>query len=333
MNRFEKAAYGGYFPEGEYDRWLDGGPAYGLDKQKMIDLTRLFAAEAAKRKAILKFYSDMYSTDMYSPDEAIKRISASKDPNDFDEADTLPNYYDLEYPRKPRSGILEHLRLKSPGYITDWGQEGHPMEAVDKALSQASSIKKAAEFGAMMGKVAADTWTASNAGDWLPKGNQVAQQPRWTADNLPRPAPINGVSYTDRENDIYKTRQEMHRKAEAVRAAAGAYGPGTARGVMIQGKVQPGATFEPQRGVQGGQQAAPLTAAQNWKQRVAEHDRAQAARQKGTDKEIQSSSWTSPNAASFLPRSGSNIQNSPAPTNVAPRTSSIMESSTPKRLP
>jgi hypothetical protein len=229
-----------------------------------------------------------------------------------------------------------------------------------------SRFEKAAEFGAMMGKAAADTWTASNAGDWLPKGNQVAQQPRWTADNLPKGPPMNGVSYTDRENDIYKSRQELYRKAEAVRAAAGAYGPGVSKGVMIQGKVQPGATFEPQRGVQGGQQAAPsipaevwnqqiakynegqaarqrgvqggqqsapLTAAQKWKQRVAEHDRAQAARQKGTDKEIQSSSWTSPNAASFLPKPGLNIQNSPAPVNAAPRTSSIMESSTPKRLP
>ena len=196
-----------------------------------------------------------------------------------------------------------------------------------------SRFEKAAEFGAMMGKAAADTWTASNAGDWLPKGNQVAQQPRYTADNLPKGPPMNGVSYTDRENDIYKSRQELYRKAEAVRAAAGAYGPGVSKGVMIQGKVQPGATFEPQRGVQGGQQAAPLTAAQKWKQRVAEHDRAQAARQKGTDKEIQSSSWTSPNAASFLPKPGLNIQNSPAPVNAAPRTSSIMESSTPKRLP
>ena len=229
-----------------------------------------------------------------------------------------------------------------------------------------SRFEKAAEFGAMMGKAAADTWTASNAGDWLPKGNQVAQQPRYTADNLPKGPPMNGVSYTDRENDIYKSRQELYRKAEAVRAAAGAYGPGVSKGVMIQGKVQPGATFEPQRGVQGGQQAAPsipaevwnqqiakynegqaarqrgvqggqqaapLTAAQKWKQRVAEHDRAQAARQKGTDKEIQSSSWTSPNAASFLPKPGLNIQNSPAPVNAAPRTSSVMESSTPKRLP
>ena len=229
-----------------------------------------------------------------------------------------------------------------------------------------SRFEKAAEFGAMMGKAAADTWTASNAGDWLPKGNQVAQQPRYTADNLPKGPPMNGVSYTDRENDIYKSRQELYRKAEAVRAAAGAYGPGVSKGVMIQGKVQPGATFEPQRGVQGGQQAAPsipaevwnqqiakynegqaarqrgvqggqqaapLTAAQKWKQRVAEHDRAQAARQKGTDKEIQSSSWTSPNAASFLLKPGLNIQNSPAPVNAAPRTSSIMESSTPKRLP
>ena len=84
MNRFEKAAYGGSFDEGEYDRWVDGGPAFGLDKQKMIELTRLFANEAAKRKAILKFYSSKYSPDMYSPDEAIKRIAASKDPNDFE---------------------------------------------------------------------------------------------------------------------------------------------------------------------------------------------------------------------------------------------------------
>ena len=186
MNRFEKAAYGGSFDEGEYDRWVDGGPAWGLDKQKMIDLTRLFAEEAAKRKATLQFYSGKYSPDMYSPDEAIKRISASKDPNDFDD-DTLPNYYNLEYPRKPRSGILEHLRLKTPDYITDWGPEGHPMEAVNKALSPLSSIKKAAEtttriklaeqFGKTIGQAA-----GNSAVNQRGNGNLMKQPPKFKSD-------------------------------------------------------------------------------------------------------------------------------------------------------
>lgn len=235
-----------------------------------------------------------------------------------------------------------------------------------------NKLEKAAAFGAMMGKMAAEdtwtapnagdflpkgnkpagnTWTAPNAGDWLPKGSQPAQQPRYTADNLPRPAPIDGKAYSYRENDIYKTRQDMHRKADAVRSAAGAYGPGTATGTMRQGVVQPGATFTPQGqqpasnnidwssvttqgGVQGNPQAATSTPMQRWNQRVSEHHKAQALKDKGTDREIQSSSYTNPNAASFLPKPGSNTKSSPAPTNVAPKPASspVIESKTPKKL-
>jgi hypothetical protein len=197
-------------------------------------------------------------------------------------------------------------------------------------------LEKAAAFGAMMGKLAAgDTWTAPNAGDFLPKVNQPAQQPRYTADNLPRPAPIDGKAYSYRENDIYKTRQDMHRKADAVRSAAGAYGPGTSTGTIRQGGVvQPGATFTPQGGAQGSPQAAPSTAMQRWKNQVSEHHKAQALKDKGTDREIQSSSYTNPNAASFLPKPKSNTQGSPAPTNVAPKPASspVIESKTPKKL-
>jgi hypothetical protein len=195
-------------------------------------------------------------------------------------------------------------------------------------------LEKAAAFGAMMGKLAAgdtwtapnagdflpkgnqpagNTWTAPNAGDWLPKGNQPAQQPRYTADNLPRPAPLDGSAYSARENDIYKTRQDMHRKADAVRSAAGAYGSGTSTGTIRQGVVQPGATFTPQGGTQGSPQAAPPTAMQRWKNQVSEHHKAQALKDKGTDREIQSSSYTNPNAPK-------------------PATAPVMESKTPKRL-
>lgn len=151
MNRFEKAAYGGDDEYGEYDRWSDGGPAWGLNKQKMIDMTRLFAAEAARRKAQLQFHSDRYGADMYSPEEAVKRISAVANDKDLDDVENLPNYYNLQYPLKPRSGILETLRLKSPGPIDDWGPDGHPMEAVNRALmgmrSRSGSLKKAAYVG------------------------------------------------------------------------------------------------------------------------------------------------------------------------------------------
>lgn len=195
-------------------------------------------------------------------------------------------------------------------------------------------LEKAAAFGARMGKMAGETWTAPNAGDFLPKGGQPAQPSRYTADNLPRPAPLNGTSYSARENDIYKSRQDLKSKADAVRSAAGAYGPGTATGVIREGVVQPGATFKPQGSAQGSPQGAPSTAMQRWNQRVSDNAKAQALKQKGTEKEIQSSSWTNPNAASFLPKPGPNIQSVPAPANAAPRpvSSPVIESKTPKKL-
>jgi hypothetical protein len=78
--------------------------------------------------------------------------------------------------------------------------------------------------------------------------------------------------------------------------------------------VQPGATFTPQGGANGSPQGSSSTAMQRWKQRVSDNSKAQALKDKGTDREIQSSSWTSPNAASFLPKP-------------------VIESKTPSRLP
>jgi len=182
MNRFEKAAYGGADEHGEYDRWYDGGPAFGLSKQKMIDMTRLFAAEAARRKAQLQFHSDRYGDDMFSPEEAVKRIGAVNRPDRIDDEEA-PNYYSLQYPLKPRSGILETLRLKSPGPIDDWGPEGHPMESVNRSLmgmrSRSGSLKKAAAFGAMMGKRAAYA-TPSN----------FSAKPAYNPDVLNGPNPV-----------------------------------------------------------------------------------------------------------------------------------------------
>ena len=59
MSNFNKLAYGAYFDEGEYDRWLDGGQAYGFNKNDAVRLTKLFADEAAKRKAKLMFMVDL----------------------------------------------------------------------------------------------------------------------------------------------------------------------------------------------------------------------------------------------------------------------------------
>jgi len=196
MNRFEKAAYGGDDEYGEYDRWADGGPAWGLNKQKMIDLTRLFTAEAARRKAQLLFHADRDMRDMFTPEEAIKRISAAPNDKDLDDVENLPNYYSLQYPLKPRSGILETLRLKSPGPIDDWGPEGNPMEAVNRSLmgmrSRSGSLKKAAAFGAMMGKRAAYA-TPSNfsAGDHHVDLNGPNPVPDDPTQGFARFAPIN----------------------------------------------------------------------------------------------------------------------------------------------
>lgn len=207
MSRFEKAAYGGEDEHGEYDRWYDGGPAFGLGKQKMIDMTRLFAAEAARRKAQLQFHSDRYGDDMFSPEEAVKRIGAVNRPERIDDEEA-PNYYSLQYPLKPRSGILETLRLKSPGPIDDWGPEGHPMEAVNKALmgmrSSSGSLKKAAAFGAMMGKRAADPRILNAPYSKSPNSDGVTQ-----AANSPAQDARMRSSHADAEAELFGLRAPL----------------------------------------------------------------------------------------------------------------------------
>lgn len=101
-------------------------------------------------------------------------------------------------------------------------------------------LEKAAAFGAMMGKIAAE-----GAPTGMPP---QPQRPMYTADTLPRGAPLDGVGYSARENDIYKSRQDLYRKGEQLRAATGGTGLGTSKGVIKGGVVQPGATFTPQAG-------------------------------------------------------------------------------------
>ena len=199
MSNFNKLAYGAYFDEGEYDRWLDGGQAYGFNKNDAVRLTKLFADEAAKRKAKLMFHSKKYDSDVFSPEEAIKRLQAVTDKDllssSYDAIDKLPNYYDLTYPRKPRSGLLEYLRLRTPGVIESWGPEGHPMGAVNKEVERLSKktagtldlrFNKAAAFGARMGrlsfiKMAADPNTGG------------APSPKMPAPQLPQNTDFQGM--------------------------------------------------------------------------------------------------------------------------------------------
>jgi hypothetical protein len=358
MNRLEKAAgfgsmmgkQAGLFwkkldkPVGIKSQW---GPHNGvtemrLDAERTMEprlLTRLFSSPE-------KDYDHLFSVMKDMAEHEDSELSSTPMGRAMFASHLLPKWYPDRYKQEGDSPIGNEDVFEDSVYPAFSSQLKAPP-------TTPMTAKKAAAFGAMMGKLAAgDTWTAPNAGDFLPKGNQPAQQPRYTADNLPRPAPIDGKAYSYRENDIYKTRQDMHRKADAVRFAAGAYGPGTATGTIREGVVvQPGATFTPQGqqpasnnidwssvttqgGVQGNPQAATSTPMQRWNQRVSEHHKAQALKDKGTDREIQSSSYTNPNAASFLPKPGSNIQNSPAPTNVAPKPASspVIESKSPKRL-
>lgn len=83
-------------------------------------------------------------------------------------------------------------------------------------------LEKAAAFGAMMGKLAAEV----------------------AAPQTPQPSA--------RDIEIYKARMELQRKGQMARQAAGGNGaPGTSRATMKGGVIQPGATFTPQ-----GQQPA-----------------------------------------------------------------------------
>ena len=167
MNRFEKAAYGGSIdgsrglPGAQWDRWMDMGYPSGLSPARAAALTRVFADEAAKANAKLTFQSQRYYGDHYSPEEAIERLLSPSDDQDY--RHIVPNYYELETPKNPRSGILEHLRLKSPTYAPDWSGKTHPMQQLDLAYKELekmdnsdnemrSKLKKAAAFGTMMGK-------------------------------------------------------------------------------------------------------------------------------------------------------------------------------------
>ena len=135
MDRFEKAAYG-YRGDGsngrpgeESDRWMDMGLPAGLRPARAAALTRVFADEAAKANAKLTFQSQRYFGDHYSPEEAIDRLLSPSDDPDY--RHIVPNYYALETPKNPRSGILEHLRLKAPTYAPDWSGKIHPMQRLD----------------------------------------------------------------------------------------------------------------------------------------------------------------------------------------------------------
>lgn len=195
MNRFEKAAYGGSddgfagLPGVEWERWMDGGYPDMLSPTRAAELTRLFADEAAKARAKLTFQSQRYYGDEYSPEEAIKRILSPKiDPDYYD---NTPNYYTLETPQNPRSGILEHLRLRSPKYAPVWNDDDvHPMRRVDETFKKLEkmdeddkrngpNLKKAAAFGAMMGKRAAYA-TPSN----------FSAKPAYNPDVLNGPNPV-----------------------------------------------------------------------------------------------------------------------------------------------
>ena len=147
----EKAAYGGSDAGHEYDRWLDSGPAYDdrpLDqsRQRIIDMTRTLADAAKARGGNVKFYGERYGdpSSMYSADEAVKRLMAAKEIDDTNES-SMPNYYSMEHPRKPRSGLAELLRLKTPAYMERdeaFPAGTHPLEVINKKYFNGPATEK-----------------------------------------------------------------------------------------------------------------------------------------------------------------------------------------------
>ena len=152
----EKLAYGGGDTGYEYDRWLDGGPAYDdkpLDqsRQRIIDMTKTLSDAAKARGADVKFYGEQYAdpSSMYSADEAVKRLMAAKQIDDTNES-SMPNYYSMEHPRKPRAGLAELLRLKTPAYMERdeaFPAGTHPLEVIHdkyfkKPKTDASTYKE-----------------------------------------------------------------------------------------------------------------------------------------------------------------------------------------------
>lgn len=159
----EKSAYGGSDTGYEYDRWLDGGPAYDdrplhRSRKRIIDMTKTLADAAKARGADVKFYGEQYAdpSSMYSADEAIKRLMAAKQIDDTNES-SMPNYYSMEHPRKARAGLAELLRLKTPDYMERdeaFPAGTHPLDVITEKYFKKPKIEK--ESGELNMQTAAD---------------------------------------------------------------------------------------------------------------------------------------------------------------------------------
>lgn len=159
----EKSAYGGSDTGYEYDRWLDGGPAYDdrplhRSRKRIIDMTKTLADAAKARGADVKFYGEQYAdpSSMYSADEAIKRLMAAKQIDDTNE-NSMPNYYSMEHPRKARAGLAELLRLKTPDYMERdeaFPAGTHPLDVITEKYFKKPKIEK--ESGELNMHTAAD---------------------------------------------------------------------------------------------------------------------------------------------------------------------------------
>jgi hypothetical protein len=142
--RLLKNAYGVYDDAGETERWYDGGPMWNEQLNKKIKgfykkpdhvaaMTKAFAESAKRQGADLQFMAEPHSAEYMTPEKALSNI-LEKQKLDLGDS-TLPNYYNLEYPLKKRKGLLELLRLRSPGTIDVW-PEGHPAELAAKEYTK-----------------------------------------------------------------------------------------------------------------------------------------------------------------------------------------------------
>jgi hypothetical protein len=176
----EKSAYGGSDTGYEYDRWLDGGPAYDdrplhRSRKRIIDMTKTLADAAKARGADVKFYGEQYAdpSSMYSADEAIKRLMAAKQIDDTNES-SMPNYYSMEHPRKARAGLAELLRLKTPDYMERdeaFPAGTHPLDVItEKYFKKPKIEKKSGELNmhtaADLGRLSAQMHHTKQAEGW-----------------------------------------------------------------------------------------------------------------------------------------------------------------------
>ena len=147
LGMLTKQAYGGSGDDYEYDRWMDGG--FGFDdkphaesKQRVADITRTFADAAKARGANLRFYGQRYAddADMFSADEAIKRILAA-DKIDETNENSMPMYYHMDYPRK---GLFEYMT-----HDEAFPKGTHPLSVVyDKYFKKQDNAKAASDMTA-----------------------------------------------------------------------------------------------------------------------------------------------------------------------------------------